>query len=114
MSGKGGGSNRRQGNRRRKSKKNSFKPDEFWGDASKLPTDETLVRITPDPAAVVRSLGRPPLSGQFNVAEHYFTAVYDRSVTLASALAAAGRLLDDEPEVSNGAEAAASMADADD
>jgi hypothetical protein len=52
------------------------------------------VRITTDPAAVVRSLGRPPLSGHHNVAEHYFTAVYERAVTLASALAAAGDLVE--------------------
>jgi hypothetical protein len=66
----------------------------FWGEPARLPRDETSVRITSDPAAVVRSLGRPPLSGHHNVAEHYFTAVYDRAVTLASALAAAGDLIE--------------------
>jgi len=92
------GSNRRQGGRRRSKspKKQTINPESFWGDPEKLPRDETNVRITTDPAAVVRSLGRPPLSGHFNVAEHYFTAVYDRSVSLASALAAAGNLV--EPE----------------
>ena len=88
--------NRRSRNRRRKvgSKKASFDPVDFWGDPAKLPKEEGHVRITTDPAAVVRSLGRPPLSGHYNVAEHYFVAVYDRSVTLASALAAAGDLLE--------------------
>ena len=89
--------NRRSRSRRRKgggSKKASFDPGDFWGDAAKLPQEEGLIRITPDPAAMVRSLGRPPLSGHYNAAEHYFAAVYERSVTLASALAAAGDLLE--------------------
>lgn len=95
MSGKNSNNNRRSGNRRRKGgKKPAAKPEELWGDPAKLPRDESFVRITPDAAAVVRSLGRPPLSGHHNVAEHYFTAVYDRSVTLASALAAAGDMLE--------------------
>jgi hypothetical protein len=94
-SGKNQSSSRRQGGRRRKtSRKKSIKPQDFWGEVDQLPSSDTHVRITPDPAAVVRSLGRPPLSGQYNVAEHYFTAVYDRAVTLASALAAAGDLLE--------------------
>lgn len=90
---------RRQPNRRRKNrKKKAVDPSVFWGDPDALPPADTMVRITPDPAAVVRSLGRPPLSGQYNVAEHYFTAVYDRSVALASALAAAGDLLEPEAD----------------
>ncbi|MFV0524402.1 MAG: hypothetical protein ACK5RL_07895 [Acidimicrobiales bacterium] len=52
------------------------------------------MRIAPEPSAVVRSLGRPPLSGHHNVAEHYFTAVYDRAVVLAGALATAGDLIE--------------------
>ena len=92
------GSGRRQGKRRRKGQKSpaAAKPEDYWGDPAKLPSSDTYVRITSDPAAVVRSLGRPPLSGHYNVAEHYFTAVYERSVNLASALAAAGDLLEDE------------------
>jgi hypothetical protein len=96
-SNKRSGSGRRQGKRRRKPQKSTaVKPEDYWGDPAKLPTSETHARITPDPAAVVRSLGRPPLSGHYNVAEHYFTAVYERSVNLASALAAAGDLLEDD------------------
>lgn len=99
MSSKNSNKNRRSGNRRRKNnKKATVKPEEFWGEAAKLPQDESYVRITTDPAALVRSLGRPPLSGHHNVAEHYFTAVYDRSVGLASALAAAGDLLEPPTE----------------
>jgi hypothetical protein len=34
------------------------------------------------------------MGGQDTLAEHYFVAVYDRAVTLASALAAAGDLIE--------------------
>ncbi|MEM7341221.1 MAG: hypothetical protein AAF467_21380 [Actinomycetota bacterium] len=91
----------RRPKRRRKSgaKKPKISTDELWGNADKLPDREALrVKVTSDPSAVVRSLGRPPLSGHHGIAEHYFAAVYDRSVGLASALAAAGDLLDDGPD----------------
>jgi hypothetical protein len=68
----------------------------FWGDPAKLPPVPTDVRISDDPAAVVRSLGAPPLPGHEIIAEHYFSVVYDRAVALAGALAAAGGLI--EPE----------------
>ena len=84
-------------NRRRKGGKNQVDPSVFWGDAEKLPDVEPeTVRITTNSVAVVKSLGRPPLSGQQNASEHYFTAVYDRAVNLGAALAAAGNLLDAE------------------
>ncbi|HSJ45187.1 MAG TPA: hypothetical protein VK923_10955 [Euzebyales bacterium] len=66
----------------------------FWGDPAKLPAFEGDVRMTSDPAAVPRSLGPPPLPGHEKAAEHYFAAVYDRAVTTAGALAAAGGLID--------------------
>lgn len=68
----------------------------FWGEAAKLPPMRQDVQITPVPSAVPRSLGEPPLPGHEAVAEHYFAAVYDRAVSLAGALAAAGGLI--EPE----------------
>jgi hypothetical protein len=92
MSGKSQ-SNRRS-NRRRKSKKATSSPAEFWGSADTLPSEQLNVRIATDPSAVVRSLGRPPLSGHHNIAEHYFAAVYERAVGLAAALAAAGDLIE--------------------
>lgn len=93
-SGNSGGANRRSNNRRRRGpKKPTVKPEDFWGSPETLPSEDQYVTITAEPAAVVKSLGRAPLSGHHNVAEHYFTAVYDRSVALASALAAAGDLL---------------------
>ena len=69
---------------------------EYWGDKDKLPDPTSDIRITDDPSAVVRSLGRPPLPGQEHASEAYFAAVYGRAVGLASALAAAGELI--EPE----------------
>ncbi len=86
---------RRPGSRRRKGvKRPAANPTEFWGDPAKLPREDPNIRIITDPAAVVRSLGRPPLSGHQNHAEGFFTAVYQRSVTLASVLAAAGNLIE--------------------
>jgi hypothetical protein len=66
----------------------------FWGDAEKLPVAQREVRMTTDPSAVPRSLGPPPLPGHETAAEHYFAAVYDRAVTTAGALAAAGGMID--------------------
>ena len=66
----------------------------FWGNPAPLPESQGNVRITDDPAAVPRSLGAPPLAGHEAIAEHYFAAVYDRAVTTAGALAAAGGLID--------------------
>ena len=85
--------NRRSG-RRRKTRRPTTNPAEFWGSAETLPSEKLNVRIASDPSAVVRSLGRPPLSGHHNIAEHYFAAVYERAVSLAGALAAAGDLIE--------------------
>ncbi len=90
--GSGAGGRRRNRKRRNRSKATA----EYWGDKDALPDPTSDIRITEDPAAVVRSLGRPPLPGQDHVSEAYFTAVYGRAVGLASALAAAGDLI--EPE----------------
>ncbi len=91
---KGGRSQKRSGKRRRK---NSAKASrEFWGDSSKLPAESERVRITTSPAAVVQSLGPPPLAGQEQQAEHYFNAVYERAVMMAGALAAASGLVQED------------------
>ncbi len=66
----------------------------FWGDPANLPDVRNEVRMTADPDAVPRSLGQPPLPGHETAAEHYFAAVYDRAVTTAGALAAAGGMID--------------------
>jgi hypothetical protein len=68
----------------------------FWGDDSKLPEVKSDVRISAEPAVVPHSLGPPPLPGHETIAMHYFTAIYDKAVTLSGALAAAAGLI--EPE----------------
>ena len=87
------------GGRKRSSGRRNRKPSPaagagFWGDPSRLPTSHPDIQITDDPAAVPRSLGTPPLPGHEAIAVHYFTAVYDRAVATAGALAAAGGLID--------------------
>lgn len=72
----------------------------FFGDPQLLDDENKTVHITPDPAAVPRSLGKPPLPGHEQIAEHYFQAVYDRAVTTAAALAAVAGLIDPD-ELSN-------------
>lgn len=68
----------------------------FWGDPGKLPPAVPDVRITPEPAVVPHSLGPPPLPGHETIAEHYFTAIYDRAVNVSGALAAAAGLIQPE------------------
>lgn len=87
-----------RGNRGRGGRRSNASPSPagFWGSATALPPARNDVRITPDPAATVRSLGPPPLPGHEVIAEHYFAAVYDRAVTIAGALAAVGGMI--EPE----------------
>ena len=92
---KGGGKGSQGGRRNRKRRKPSHGGTTgFWGDPAKLPNSPADIRITDEPAAVPRSLGPPPLPGHEQIAVHYFTAVYDRSVSTAGALAAAGGLID--------------------
>jgi hypothetical protein len=56
------------------------------------------IRPVPEPGAMVRSLGPPPLFGGGGNAEHYFAAIYERAAMLAGALAAASDLLDLDTE----------------
>ena len=67
----------------------------FWHGSAPLPDSSARITVTEDAAAVVRSLGPAPLSGRETIAEHYFEAVYQRAVSISSALAAAGDLIDE-------------------
>lgn len=98
---KGRSNQGRRSGRRRKNKQKTVNPDEFWGRVELLPDVSESARLTTDPAAVVRSLGRAPLSGHHNAADHYFAAVYERSVSLASALAAAGGMIETDELVND-------------
>jgi hypothetical protein len=56
-------------------------------------TDPEPIVPGPDPATLVRSLGRPPLQHQSTAAEYYFATVVERAAALAAALAASADLL---------------------
>jgi hypothetical protein len=67
----------------------------FWGetDPSAEPAPPTPIRPTPDPAALPRSLGEPPLQVRPGLAEAHLAAVYEEAVRAATALAAVNGLL---------------------
>lgn len=79
-------------------KKKKFDAGAFWGSADELPAPAGFETSTPDPVAVVNSLGQPPLPGHGAASPHYFKLVYDRSTQLAAALAMAGGIDDLTPE----------------
>lgn len=72
------------------------RPD-FWG--KPRPEAEVVepprIRPTPEPAALPRSLGDPPLAAS-TMAQHHLAAVYEEAVRAAVALAGANGLLDIE------------------
>ena len=71
---------------------------DLWRAVPEPPAARPVVPAS-DPAALIRSLGSPPLPGQTAVAEHYLAAVIERAAGVATALAAAAGMLagsDDE------------------
>ena len=89
----------RNRNRNRQSQQQqprAHRPVDMWRPVPPLPPAEK-VSPAPDPTALIRSLGDPPL--RFHEADHYLAAVVERAAGLAAALAASGGLLapaDDE------------------
>jgi hypothetical protein len=65
---------------------------DLWRPVPQLPDPEPIVPV-PDPTALVRSLGEPPLPGQGALAGHVLNAVVERAAGLATALAATADLL---------------------
>ncbi|MGI8751971.1 MAG: hypothetical protein ACR2MN_06620 [Acidimicrobiales bacterium] len=67
----------------------------FWGDASAVTSAEGArpVTPTPDPGALVRSLGPTPLAVDEKESTVHLTAVYGEAVRTATALVAANGLL---------------------
>lgn len=88
----GNGNGQKNGNGAGQKKGAPNRPAEikdFWGEsAAPLPSVDAPTG-TGDPSAMVRSLGKPPLPGNDNAAEHYFAVVYERAAVLAGALSAA-------------------------
>jgi hypothetical protein len=68
----------------------AHRPVDLWRPVPPLPPAEKIAPA-PDPTALIRSLGDPPL--RFHEADHYLAAVVERAAGLAAALAASGGLL---------------------
>jgi hypothetical protein len=75
----------------------------FWGRGDAAPVTGPLQR-TPDPAALPRSLGDPPLGANRPAAQHHLAMVYEEAVRAATALAAANGLLADQPDPGSGSD----------
>ncbi|MBV8161851.1 MAG: hypothetical protein JO265_13085 [Acidimicrobiia bacterium] len=84
----------RQGARRRRGRRRSHgsRPGELW---RKPPPIDDAAPIIParDPAAVLRSLGTPPLQGHGALVDYYLATVVERAAGVAAALAATANLL---------------------
>ncbi len=93
MSGRSrGGKRKKNTNNKGSGGKKKLDPAKFWGDHDALPSPEGFETTTPDPVAVVNSLGQPPLPGHGAASPHYFKLVYTRATQLAGALAMAGEI----------------------
>ncbi|MDQ2728396.1 MAG: hypothetical protein M3Y91_11160 [Actinomycetota bacterium] len=64
----------------------------FWGDPSTPAEEARPVTPTPEPGALVRSLGPSPLAVDEKEATVHLTAVYSEAVRTATALVAANGL----------------------
>jgi hypothetical protein len=96
--GGGGGGNNNANNGGGAGGGGKLKRPDLWRPVPQLADPEPIVPA-PDPTALLRSLGDPPLQGQGAVAEHYLAAVVERAAGLATALAvAAGLLHDPDPD----------------
>ena len=82
--------------RRRRRPKSGAPSTDLWRDVPAAPSPGVVVPAS-DPTALLRSLGDPPLTGQSVMAGRYMAAVVQRAAGLATALAAAGGLLAEEP-----------------
>jgi hypothetical protein len=85
--------------RRRPSKNGSTQPG-FWGWPDRPVEAPAPIRATPDPSAVPRSLGDPPLGPNAQATQRHLALVYEEAVRAATALAAANNLLIDDDAVS--------------
>jgi hypothetical protein len=93
----GQGQQRRRRGRRRSH--NSGRPADLWRQVPPL-DDPAPIIPAKDPAAVLRSLGTPPLQGHGALVDFYLASVVERAAGVAAALAATADLLGspEEPE----------------
>ena len=83
---------RRRGSAAKRANADRAASRRFWGEH--VLDDPALIHASPDPAAMVTSLGDPPLRGTERAAGAAFTLVYRRASQLAM-LAATAAGLDD-------------------
>jgi hypothetical protein len=77
-------SQKRSRNRRRRGGAAKAKrPTDLWRPVPQLSSPAPIVPV-PDPTALIRSLGDPPLQGQGAVAEHYLAAAIEKASQLAT------------------------------
>jgi hypothetical protein len=76
---------------RRTPNRQPSKQKSLW-DPVPTPDAPEPIRVSPEPAALITSLGAPPLRGASST-EHYIAAVVDRAAGLATALAVSADLL---------------------
>jgi hypothetical protein len=81
----------RKRGQRSKQKRQKPKVVDLWRPVPQLEPPAPVVPVA-DPAALLRSLGDPPLQGQGAVADHYLAAVVERAASVAVALAASAGL----------------------
>jgi hypothetical protein len=74
----------------------SLRRSDLWRQAPPLDDPQPIIPAS-DPAAVVRSLGTPPLQGHGALVDYYLATVVERASGVAAALAATADLLG-EPE----------------
>ena len=86
-------SRRRPANQPKKLDADRIASRKFWGEG--LLDDPALVHRSDDPAAMVVSLGDPPLRGKERAAQATFVLVYRRAAQLALLAATAAGLDDD-------------------
>ncbi len=71
-------------------------PVDIWRKPGPLPDLEPIT-VPPEPGALLRSLGDPPMV-HGTAAAHYFTSVIERAVAIAAALALSANLLADHED----------------
>ena len=86
----------RQAQRRRRGRRRSHgsRPADIWRQPPPLDDPQPIIPAK-DPAAVVRSLGTPPLQGHGALVDYYLATVVERAAGVAAALAATAGLLGD-------------------
>jgi hypothetical protein len=90
----GGGQGQQQARRRRRGRRRSHGPrnPDLWRASQPLDAPQPIIPAT-DPAAVLRSLGTPPLQGHGALVDYYLATVVERAAGVAAALAATAGLL---------------------